>query len=101
MTALVFSLIRIALLSGSIVCFYLLWRSNRSLRAQLDRATWALRMKANSDLELELALRVIASGDKEAIALLREAADRTREEMRLKYGDQNIAADLVREGRGG
>jgi hypothetical protein len=52
-------------------------------------------------VELEEAARYAASGirDPEIMRKAAESMDRTREELRRKYGEMNVAVDLVREVR--
>ena len=53
------------------------------------------------DREIEEIIQLVTSGktDAEALRLARERGDAIRKEMRAKYGDRNIAVELIREAR--
>lgn len=58
---------------------------------------------ADSDREIDEIVRLVSSASKDpaALKLARQRADAIRQEMRAKYGDRDIAVDLVHEARDG
>jgi hypothetical protein len=56
---------------------------------------------AETDLELEEAIRIVLSGkkDSEDLKRLRAQADQICREMGAKYGHRKIAVDLIRAAR--
>jgi len=53
------------------------------------------------DRELEHVIQLVLAGKKDhpLVQRARERGDALRKEMRAKYGDRNIAVELVREAR--
>ena len=58
---------------------------------------------ADADREIDEIVRLVSATSKDpaALQLARQRADAIRQEMRAKYGDRNIAVELVHEARDG
>jgi hypothetical protein len=58
---------------------------------------------ADLDREIDEIVRLVSATSKDpaALQLARQRADAIRQEMRVKYGDRNIAVELVHEARDG
>jgi hypothetical protein len=58
---------------------------------------------AETDIELEEALRLVLTGpkDSEELRRAREQSDQFRREIRAKYGPRDIAVELVQKARDG
>ena len=58
---------------------------------------------ADADREIDEIVRLVAAASKDpaALQLAKQRADAIRQEMRAKYGDRNIAVELVHEARDG